>query len=538
MKFNMVNKLAAVSASTVTFAFFPQGVSGAVGLTLQDTQQLREAVEIANIMDHLQSLENAASVVSKIKGKTITTRASGAEGHVNSVDYIKSKLEGHGYIVEEQDFDYIKFVEDFGTHVLRQLEPNDKLYEEVDYFSSLLDGDFGVMAYSEQGDITAEVTAVNVNLDGDRASESGCNEDDFEDFPEGNVALIQRGTCSFSLKAENAAAAGAAGVIIFNQGDTSERQGIFKGTLGSEYSGGIPVMEATFALGEEFVNLINTGPLIIDMVANVDRIPVTGKNIITETAAGRSDRVVLVGSHLDSVDEGPGINDNGSGSAAILELALQMMNLAIVPYNMVRFAWWDAEELGLIGSQHYVESLLSQKEKLKPIMLYLNFDMIGSPNYGRFVYDGDGSDYPEVGPGPAGSDIIESVFLDYFEEQELPAEATPFDGRSDYFDFILNGIPAGGLFTGAEDIMSTDQATRFDGEGGKPFDPCYHQSCDEIDNVNPIVLSEMSGAISHTVLTFAMTTSGVKGTDKASDKANKNAFSKRKGPGNLMVESN
>ena len=142
-------------------------------------------------------------------------------------------------------------------------------------------------------------------------------------------------------------------------------------------------------------------------------------NVIAETATGRADRVVVVGAHLDSVAEGPGINDNGSGSAAILEIAIQMAELDIEPRNKVRFAWWGAEELGLFGSIHYVERLT--KPEIQNIALNLNFDMVGSPNFVRFVYDGDGSDTPLAGPN--GSSVIEDIFNDYFASQELADRA-------------------------------------------------------------------------------------------------------------------
>jgi Zn-dependent M28 family amino/carboxypeptidase len=146
----------------------------------------------------------------------------------------------------------------------------------------------------------------------------------------------------------------------------------------------------------------------------------------------------MVGGHLDSVPQGPGINDNGSGTASILEIALQMKKLRIKPTNHVRFAFWGAEESGLFGSQHYVSQLDGAQRE--DIALYLNFDMIGSPNFVRFVYDGDGSK-PGAVPGPDGSGTIEKVFLDYFASKKLATEPTPLDGRSDYQPFIQASQP-------------------------------------------------------------------------------------------------
>ena len=178
----------------------------------------------------------------------------------------------------------------------------------------------------------------------------------------------------------------------------------------------------------------------------------------------------------------------------------------VKPWNTVRFAWWSAEESGLIGSTNYVNSLSAGE--LDRIALYLNFDMIGSPNFVRFVYDGSG----DIGPtGPPGSAEIEGVFESYFAANGLATEPTAFDGRSDYQAFINNGIPAGGLFTGAEGTKTAAQAAVFGGTAGAPYDPCYHQACDTFANNSNIVLDQMSDAMAHATITFAQNTSLVNG---------------------------
>jgi Zn-dependent M28 family amino/carboxypeptidase len=223
----------------------------------------------------------------------------------------------------------------------------------------------------------------------------------------------------------------------------------------------------------------------------------------------------VVGAHLDSVAEGPGINDNGSGTAAILEIAEEISELEdFEPRNKIRFAFWGAEEAGLLGSEYYVSQL--NASAIKKIAVNLNFDMLGSPNYVRFVYDGDGSATDTAGPN--GSKNIEQVFLDYFAEEDLATEPTAFDGRSDYGPFIAVGIPAGGLFSGAEGIKSAEEAGIYGGTAGVAYDPCYHQACDTFANNNDTGLHQLSDAAAHAVLTFAETTSAVNGTDKGKGK--------------------
>lgn len=477
------------------------GVLAFAGLAISavptDTSTLRTAVTVDGVRSHQWALQ----VIADANGGV---RLAGTLGHEESAAYVAATATAAGYDVTIQPFDFIKF-EPLGPSTLEQTAPGSVTYIE--------NTDFNVMSQSEPGVVTGLATAADVvDLTLGNASTSGCEASDFAGFPIGHIALVQRGACTFQLKAENAANAGAIGAIIFNQGNSESRKGLINGTLGSGYSGGIPVFFATFDRGVEW---FNTPGLELHMIANVNREMVTTFNVIAETPGGRDDRVVVVGAHLDSVPQGPGINDNGSGSAAQLEIAVQMAALGIQPRNKVRFAWWSAEESGLVGSQYYVDNLTARD--IKDIALNLNFDMVGSPNFVRFVYDGDGSDTPLAGPNGSGN--IEQVFQDYFAGEGLAAAPTAFSGRSDYGPFIAVGIPAGGLFTGAEGIKTAEEAAIYGGIAGEPYDPCYHLACDNFDNNSNEALDQMADAIAHSVLTFAMTTSSVNGADKGSDKA-------------------
>jgi Zn-dependent M28 family amino/carboxypeptidase len=241
-------------------------------------------------------------------------------------------------------------------------------------------------------------------------------------------------------------------------------------------------------------------------------------NVIAETRRGDPNRTVVIGAHLDSVPAGPGINDNGSGSGGILEIAEVFAAQDREPRNKLRFMWYGAEEIGLVGSTKYVEDL-TQDEK-DDILAMLNFDMIGSPNFARYVYDGDGTVGPE---GPTGSGFIEDVFVDYFASQGLFNEPTAFDGRSDYGPFIADGIPAGGLFTGAEQPKTAAQVAQYGGIAGAQLDPCYHAACDTFAGTGAgsgatapglglVALDQMSDAAAHAVLFFSKTKVDVRNT--------------------------
>ena len=279
----------------------------------------------------------------------------------------------------------------------------------------------------------------------------------------GKVALVSRGTCTFGQKATAAAEAGAVAVLVYNN-----VPGPVNGTLGGPVPGSAPAAGLSQADGQALATQ-NGAAVTLDLQGLMeDR---TSYNVIAETQTGRHNNVVMAGAHLDSVAAGPGINDNGTGSAALLETALQLGGSPKVN-NAVRFAWWSAEELGLVGSEYYVQNL--DFEQQLDIALYLNFDMIGSPNAGYFTFDGDDSDGDGAGPGPYGSGQIEAAFGTTSTYTGVPLESRDFDGRSDYGEFILQGIPAGGMFTGAEVVKTEDagrEVGRHRGPGLRPVLP-------------------------------------------------------------------
>ena len=456
-------------------------------------EKLQECVTVEGVRAHQQALQGIADANGGI-------RTSGTPGYDASAAYVADQMEAAGYDVTIQPFTFNAFIE-LGSN-LEQTAPTSTPY--------VADTDYNVMSQSDPGNVTAAVTGVDLALgtpawpSDPSTSTSGCEPGDFAGFPAGHIALVQRGACAFGTKGDNAAAAGAVGVIIFNQGNDPSRMGLINGTMGSGYSGGIPALFATHPRGQEWAA---TAGLEMNMEADVLRGESTTVNVLAETPGGNPDNVVMVGAHLDSVGAGPGIQDNGSGSAAILETAIQMAK--VNPVNKVRFAWWGAEESGLVGSTFYVNNLTEEEQD--QIALYLNFDMIGSPNYFFGVYDGDDSDDTGAGPGPEGSAQIEATFEAYYDSIGEPHEGTDFSGRSDYGPFIEVGIPAGGLFTGADGIKTDAQAAIYGGTAGDQFDPCYHLACDTFDNISLKAFDVNSDAVAHATLQYAMNTEEVNG---------------------------
>jgi Zn-dependent M28 family amino/carboxypeptidase len=419
------------------------------------------------------------------------TRAAGTPGYDASVDYVVETLDAAGWNVELHEFPFVFFP----PPTLRQLTPVAATYET------------GIFTGTGAGQVTGPVIPVDLNLTPPRDPvTSGCEAADFAglDFSGPNdIALIQRGTCTFGLKALNAQNAGAEAVIIFNQGNTPVREGLVTGTLlpdGAAVT--IPVVGASFADGVALSQPGSTALVRVDPPENRPQV-----NVIAELPGKNDDNVVMAGAHLDSVQAGPGINDNGSGSAALLETAEVLGKLK--PQNTLRFAWWGAEESGLLGSNAYVNGL-SQAERDR-IALYLNYDMVGSPNYLFMVYDGDESGFEAPVPVPDGSIAIEDLFESFYTLSGEPYDDAEFSGRSDYQAFILNGIPAGGLFTGAEVPKTVEQQAIWGGVAGAQYDPCYHLACDTFVNVNLHALDVNSDAVAFAALTYAYSTASVNG---------------------------
>ena len=496
-------------AAAVLCALFVAGTASAAPPT--DTKALRDAVTVSGIRQHLAALEEIAND-NFFRG--IPTRATGTPGHEDSQDYVVEKMTTAGFNVTRQAFDADIFFEE-GPAAFEQVTPNAVTYPRFDG----TDGVWFTADFSGDGDVTAAITVVDFVEPTATASTSnaGCEAEDFNGFPSGNVALIQRGTCDFGLKVENAKAAGAAGVILFNEGTIGapDRNDVLIPTLAGYDATGVPVVGTDYATGRALLDLTARGTATVTVHLKVDGFVNEGvhtNNIIAETPGGRSDRVVVVGAHLDSVYEGPGINDDGSGSATLLETAEEMHELGITPVNKVRFIFFSGEEQGLLGSDFYVSQL--SKKQIKDVSVMLDFDMLASPNFARLIYDGDGNEQGIA--GPKGSGEIETVFKSFWDSQGLQYETIPFDGRSDYDAFTQVGIPAGGIFAGAEDIKTAAQVALYGGTAGVAFDKCYHQLCDNLTNINDTGLSEHSDAAVHAIATFAQTTSAVNGTEKGS----------------------
>ncbi len=474
--------VACLSVLAFAGALAPTADAKAKGGKKLSSAQLQRLVTPKGINAHLKKLQRIASAYGG-------NRFAGAPGYDASAQYVFDTLKAAGYKPRFDEFDFPSFTEDEPT-VFAQTAPTPTAYEDgVDY---------AVLEYGGTGDVTgALVAAANV----------GCDPADFAAGSADQVAFVKRGSCTFRQKVTNAAAAGYGAIVISNN-----EPGVLNGTLGAEEGqAAIPGVGISQELGDALRSQLANGPVEVTINAMTTVKTVTTRNVIAETKGGNAHNIVMIGAHLDSVDAGPGINDNGSGSAGILEIARQIARTKATPRNKLRFAWWSAEESGLVGSTDYVSRLTPEQQL--DIGLYLNFDMIGSPNFARFIYDGDNTLGSDVAI-PPGSDAIEANFTRFFSRRNLASEPTAFDGRSDYGPFIDIGIPSGGLFTGAEEVKTAEQQRKYGGTAGVAFDPNYHQAGDTFANVNQQAIDEQSDAIADSVALYANDTSSVDDQDQ------------------------
>jgi Zn-dependent M28 family amino/carboxypeptidase len=441
---------------------------------------LEDAVTVAAILGHLREFE-------RIADENDGNRAAGTPGHEATLAYVEEQLRDAGLDVEEQDFEFPEF-ELTGPSELG-VGPGSgggsaETFQE--------DRDFKPLLYSAAGGVDAYVTAVGFDPSappGDRSG-GGCLSADFADFPVGNMALVQPGNCFRRDQLENAQAAGASAMFIAYPGTQPDH--VLRPTLLGPVGVSIPAVSVSADVASALVASSASGELV-HVVVRARSVTATTTNLLAETPGGDPSQVLMVGGHLDSVIDGPGINDNGSGTATILEVARQISALGLQLDAKVRFAFWSGEELGLLGSDQYVSTL--QPTDQQAIIGYLNFDMLGSTNFVREVYQEDGA--------PSGSADLTQLFLNYFEDVGIGAEPASLGGGSDHGSFMRAGIPIGGLFTGASEVMTSEQAATFGGQAGEPQDACYHLACDRVDRLNVEVLDQMADAVAFAVVALA-----------------------------------
>jgi Zn-dependent M28 family amino/carboxypeptidase len=480
-----MKKLAITAAAALATAALVLPACPAAALDDVDSSRLRTAVTTAAILGRTRAFQ---AIADSDEG----TRATGTPGYDDSVAYVAKTLRKAGYKVSLQTFTFPYFT----------VRAPASVTETSPVRSVMATSTF---TGSGSGDVTGPVVVAGgttVPPVAGRLSASGCTAGTFGEAPSSKaVALVEDGTCSATVKAANARAAGYAAVVVFDaEGGTD----VLTGRLDAATS--IPVVGLSFINGSRLAVAAKAGPTTLHVTASTEAdAHRRTSNVLADTPRGKTGQTVVVGGHLDSVPGSAGINDNASGNAATLEVAVQMARLGYLKkgrlQRQVRFAFWTGGEDDQLGSRHYVDGL-SESQRAKTYAV-LDYRALASKNYLELVYDGDG--YETGVKGPPGSDAIEKLILAGPSLRGTDWEQ--FRDESDYFPFAAAGIPAGGANTdGFGQIRDPRQG---DGEVGVAFDPCYHQACDDVSNLDPSILGVMGDLIAQTTLVLAVSKTGL-----------------------------
>jgi Zn-dependent M28 family amino/carboxypeptidase len=412
-----------------------------------------DEVTVDGMLMHLEALQAIADAHDG-------TRVAGSSGFDASTRYVADVLRATGYEVTFPSTE-VPFFEQHGPSSFELIEPERRRW---------IDGrDFRATLFSASGDVRAAIDRV----------QGGCRGGDFAGFRVGAVAVIEPShACFRRLQVVNAERAGAVAVIAVS---TAARGSPLRPTLVSPAGIDVPVLSVTAETGEQLVE-----HSIVRIRTDVSTSFRAVRSVVAELPGSGGGNVVMLGGHLDSVMDGPGINDDGSGVAMLLETARWAAGLKPAP--SVRFAFWAGEEEGLYGSWAYAHEL--RPDELERIAVYLNLDMVGSSNFITFVYE----------PSPTHSEISHRV-AELFASalHDLGAESQPLDlqGASDHAAFEDVGVPTGGLYSGSQEVKEPAQAEDIWEIAGGKLDPCYHQPCDTIDNVSDRALELHSLALVH-----------------------------------------
>jgi aminopeptidase Y len=453
---------------------------------------LRDALDVDGITTDLRRLQD-------ITDRHGGTRPAGSDGFRAAADLVGEQLRSIGFDVRLQDVELPVFTQT-GPSELEITGTGARAFEDIH--------DFKAMLFSPSAELTAPLYALGYDPDaapGDSGG-LGCSPGDWLNVPAGVVVLMQPGSCRRHDAVVQAQIAGAVGVITAYP--AWGRDGVLRPTLLDPSDIRIPVLGTSGSVGNA-LNDAAVADASVHISVRTSTVTGTSVNVIGESPWGDPGHVLMLGGHLDSVVDGPGMNDNGSGTMTVLGIARA---LAATARNgsgtatpppatwRVRVAFWTGEEIGLWGSRAYVSSLPPGT-----VDAYLNFDMLGSPNGVRDVYDGASSSRPTEGVRISG------LFSRALDEAGLLWQAVPLGGSSDHFSFDQAGIPTGGLFSGANELKSRDEATLFGGTAGAAEDPCYHLACDTLDRIDAKLLGELARAAAWTAGALASGEVGLSG---------------------------
>jgi hypothetical protein len=442
--------------------------------------ELAAKVTADGMYGHLQKLADVATANGN-------SRADGTPGFDKSVDYVAGVLRDKGFDVSLPEFDRLEMTSP-GKPTLVAAGRSFPVVQ-ASLLVTTAPGGLGASTLRPSrpaGCAAADYGSVNVR---------------------GAIAVVDDTGCSVVDKQNAAVGRGAVGVLVVSDpGPNGAPAGLFTPGYYQQLTSPVAVIDTD----ADAQLRRTTAP--VRLVLDAKSAVVKSRNVVAQTKTGDPHNVVVAGAHLDSPMGSPGLNDDGSGVAAVLETAVQLGSSPMVK-NAVRFTFWGAQDTGLQGSSKYVAGL--GKDGLDDIALYLDFDLLGSTNAGYFTLDGDqsGQPNPDVPAArvPVGSAGVERTLAGYLNLAGVRPADMPLGLASDYSAFLRAGIPIGGITSGSSQRKTATQARLWGGRAGVPFDPNYQTPADTIANVDRATLSITGPAVAFAVGTYAQSTEGPNG---------------------------
>ncbi|MFE9336769.1 M28 family peptidase [Streptomyces sp. NPDC007063] len=440
-------------------------------------EQLAERVRGRDVTRHLRAFQRIADASGGNRGYN-------RPGFTRSVRYVAGKLAAAGYEVERQRVPYTDFA----------------IAKERLSVRTGSGGGRHVPVLMTRFTPSTSAAGLDARVVAPPRGKTGCAVSDYDGVAaRGAVVVLARDACGFGHQQQVAAQVGARAVVMYYPTPSPRNNYRLIGLPRGSFV--LPMGMVSQADGERLARqAASRAGARVHLTLRGHDVRRTTVNLIAETRGGDPDDVVVMGGHLDSVPESPGVNDNGSTAATVLQTALELAPHQDRVRNKVRFMWWGAEELIDVGSGYYVDHL-SPAERGR-IAAVLNAELLAPSNYGRFVWD----------PGTGGSHRIAELFAGYFERHGLPYERQdPGAIGSDHLVFQAAGIPVGGLDGGNLQVKTPEQQALFGGTAGQMFDPCYHQPCDRLEAIDRTALDTNARALAWVLGELALKDGAVRG---------------------------
>jgi Zn-dependent M28 family amino/carboxypeptidase len=402
-------------------------------------------------------------------------RAVGTEGYDAAADLVERELRAAGWSVSQDAYGGAAFFDEGGSF----LAVGGRTFRVADVRP---------LIFAPAGDVEGPVVPIDWALDAPAGTAKGCAVTHYGTLPPNAIVIIRQGPCLLRDQVIAAQKAGAAAfVAVYPQMPPGV---VYRPTLIESRLMEIPALVVSREAADALLAAA-ADRATAHLVTHARTTAAPTRSIMAELPGSDLGAVIMLGAHLDSVIDGPGINDDGSGVAALLEIARALAGTR--PRATIRLAFWSGEEMGLHGSYRYASTLTADQRQA--ILVYLNVDMIASPNGFAGVYEESGA--------PAGSTVAHDLLVAAVERAGGTPVGIDLGGGSDHYGFAEAGVPTAGVFSGAGEPVAAEQAAASGAAAGQPADACYHQPCDDLANADLPLARLLAASLADVVVRVA-----------------------------------